>query len=371
MNPRPIVQASRPSIGEAEGRAVARVLSTGYFGMGPETRAFEAELEAFLGGGVGVACVNTGSSALHLAIAALGIGPGDEVLVPSLTFVASFQAVAVTGARPVPCDVEEASALLDLGDARRRLNARTRAIMPVHYAGYPGNIGALREFARANRLRVIEDAAHAFGSSHDGRRVGAVGDVVCFSFDPIKNITAGQGGAVVSADAAFLERARRMRNLALERAESGQGGDAIEVRDLGWRYQMPDIMAAMGRVQLARLMPEFAPARRAMAARYRERLRAQAGVTLLESSPEVVPHIFPIRVNEGRRDALRAALLEAGYETLVHYRPAHLLERFRAGDCPVAERLYAELLTLPLHCGLAREDIEGVCDTIGRFLGEA
>src|SRR5688500_12715033 len=135
MTSRSLVQASRPSIGEAEGRAVARVLGTGYFGMGPETRAFESELEAYLGGGRGVACVNTGTSALHLAVAALGIGPGDEVIVPSLTFVASFQAVAVTGARPVACDVDEASALIDLADARRRLTPRTRAIMPVHYAG--------------------------------------------------------------------------------------------------------------------------------------------------------------------------------------------------------------------------------------------
>src|SRR5688572_13938642 len=208
MTSRSLVQASRPSIGEAEGRAVARVLGTGYFGMGPETRAFESELEAYLGGGRGVACVNTGTSALHLAVAALGIGPGDEVIVPSLTFVASFQAVAVTGARPVACDVDESSALIDLADARRRLTPRTRA----------------------NGLRVIEDAAHAFGTRHAGCRVGADGDVVCFSFDPIKNITSGQGGALVSADASFLERTRRMRNLALERSATGEGGDAIEVR---------------------------------------------------------------------------------------------------------------------------------------------
>jgi dTDP-4-amino-4,6-dideoxygalactose transaminase len=338
--------------------------------MGPETRAFEAELEAFLGGGRGVACVNTGTSALHLAVAALGIGPGDEVIVPSLTFVASFQAVAVTGARPVACDIDEASALVDLADARRRLTPRTRAIMPVHYAGYPGDIGAVRDFGRANGLRVIEDAAHAFGTRHGGCRVGADGDVVCFSFDPIKNITAGQGGAVVSADASFLERARRMRNLALERGPTGEIGDAIEVRDLGWRYQMPDLMAALGRVQLARLATEFAPARMALAARYRERLRGLAGVKLLESGPEVVPHIFPIRVTGGRRDALRAALREAGYESLVHYKPAHLLEQFRATGCPVAERLYGELLTLPLHCELTPADVDGVSDAIGRFLGE-
>ena len=198
--------------------------------------------------------------------------------------------------------------------------------------------------------------------------VGSDADIACFSFDPIKNVTAGQGGAVTSADAAFLDRVRRMRNLGLERAPAGEAGDAIEVREPGWRYQMPDLMAAIGRVQLARFEAELKPVRMALAARYRQRLGDCPGITLLRSDPEVVPHIFPVRVLEGRRDALRAALREAGYETLVHYKPAHLLEAFRGPPCPVAERLYGELLTLPLHGELSREDIDGVADAISGAL---
>lgn len=361
------LQASRPSLGDGERAAMERALASGYFGAGPEARAFEAELGEYFGG-AGVACVNTGTSALHLAVAALGIGAGDEVLVPSLTFVASFQAVAVTGACPVACDVGLEDGLLDVEDARRRITSRTRAIMPVHYAGFPGDLAAVRRLASDHGLRVIEDAAHAFGSVHEGVRVGARADIACFSFDPIKNITCGQGGAVVSGDAGFMARVARMRNLSIERAAAGEG-DAVEVRDLGWRYALSDLNAAIGRVQLARFEATFAPLRRALAARYRARLEGCQGLRLLQSGPGIVPHIFPVCVAGGRRDALRRELAAAGCESLVHYKPAHLLERFAGKDCPRTEMLYAELLTLPLHCSMSEGDVDRVALVVRDFLG--
>src|SRR5258708_27438917 len=167
-----MMRVSRSIVGRAEQEAVARVLEVGFLGTGPETQAFENELRAFLGGEAGVACVNTGTAALHLALQALGLGSGDEVLVPSLTFVASFQAIAATGATPVACDVRAETGLLDLDDAARRGTPPTRAVMPVHYASSCGDLDAVYALAKERRLRVVEDAAHAFGCAYGGRRSG-------------------------------------------------------------------------------------------------------------------------------------------------------------------------------------------------------
>lgn len=368
MESRSLLQVSRPCLGEAEARAAERTLAAGYLGMGPETRAFEIELAAFFGNGRKVVTASTGTSALHLALAALGVGAGDEVLVPSLTFVASFQAIAVTGARPIACDVRDDCGLLDLEDASRKITARTRAIMPVHYAGFADDLDAVHRFACEAGLRVIEDAAHAFGSRCRSRLVGSFGDIACFSFDPIKNITCGQGGAVVTADASVARAAGRMRNLAIE-SIAGAAGDAIEVRGPGWRYAMSDLNAAIGRVQLARFESELKPHRQRLAARYRQRLESIPGLGLLRSEPDVVPHIFPVRVRGGRRDAARVALATAGFESVVHYKPSHLLSAFRAEDCPTAERLYRELLTLPLHAAVQIEDVDRIAAVLGDALG--
>jgi dTDP-4-amino-4,6-dideoxygalactose transaminase len=336
--------------------------------MGPETQAFESELGAFFGL-PGVVTVCTGTSALHLALEALGLGSGDEVLVPSLTFVASFQAVSMSGARPVACDVLLDSGLIDLEDAARRITPKTRALMPVHYAGYAGDIDGVHRFARERGLRVIEDAAHAFGSQSCGRLIGTFGDVVCFSFDPIKSVTCGQGGAIVTSDLAVAEEARCRRNLAIERLP-GRRADSIDVRRVGWRYALSDINAAIGRVQLSRFDGELKPRRLALVAHYRERLVSQIGVHLLRSDPAVVPHMFPILIADGQRDAVQEALALAGYEALVHYRPNHLLSAFHGGSpCPVAEGLYDELLTLPLHMDVTHVDIDVIVSVIARTLG--
>ena len=342
-------------------------LASGYYGHGEQTRAFETELAAYFGGERVVLCTNTGTSALHLALAACGIGPGAEVLVPSLTFVASFQADAMTGAKPIACDVEETTGLVDLRDARRRITPRTRAIMPVHYGGYPGDLPAVHAFATAHGLRVVEDAAHAFGSRCGARRVGSFGDVACFSFDPIKNITAGQGGAVVTGDRAVARRVATLRNLGIE--ASADGGEAFEVTGIGWRYQMSDLMAAIGRAQLARFESEVKPARLALLAHYRERLAACRGVRLLAWTDGTVPHILPVRVAAGKRDAVRAALRDEGYESRVHYAPNHRLAAFADGQPrPTCERLHAELVTLPFHAGVSHTDVDTITGVLARAL---
>jgi len=368
MDKKPVLQTCKPQIGIAEREAINRVLDSGYLGMGPEVQAFEQELEVYLGGNRRVVCVSSGTSALHLAIAALGLQPGDEVLVPSFTFVATFQAIVMAGARPVSCDVTLETGLLDLKDAQQRLTKHTKAVMPVHYAGYPGDLDALYAFAQANNLRVIEDAAHAFGSRHNGQLVGSIGDITCFSFDPIKNITAGEGGAVVTNDETIIARIRKLRNLGIEPITNPSEKPDFDVTGAGWRYHMPDLMAAIGRVQLARFDRELKPAKMAIAASYRTRLTGIEGVKLLESSNEVVPHIIAIRVNKHVRAAIQSDLADAGYDTKIHYKPNHLLTAFHDGIArPVSEQLFEEILTLPSHAEVTEKHIDSIASILEKY----
>lgn len=370
------MRLSRSIVGEAEARAVARVLlEDGYLGMGAEVRRFEEELAAYLGvAPAQVVTVNSGTAALHLAVDAVAAGCGlqdgkPEVLVPSLTFVASFQAISAAGCRPVACDVLEETGTLDLKDAARRLSPRTIAVMPVHYASNPWQLEEVYAFARRHGLRVVEDAAHAFGCLRHGRKIGSFGDVVCFSFDGIKNITCGEGGCIVTSDQAVAEAARDGRLLSVEKDTekrfSGQRSWEFDVERQGWRYHMSNVMAAIGRVQLTRLDGEFAPKRRELADLYRERLSGVPGVALLTAEPEawIVPHIFPVRILNGRQHDVIGALDAKGIPTGQHYKPNHLLSLYGGGkpSLPATEQLHGELLTLPLHPGLSREDVEAVC----------
>lgn len=365
----PVVRLSRSIVGRAEADAAARVIvEDGYLGMGSEVARFEEDLGRYLGVDPGhVSCVSSGTAAVQLAVEAV-VEPGDEVLVQSLTFVATFQAIAAAGAVPVACDVTAATATIDLEDAARRCTPRTRAIMPVHYASNPGDLDAIYAFARERGLRVIEDAAHAFGCTYQGRKVGNGADIACFSFDGIKNITSGEGGAVVTADAAANARVRDARLLGVEKDSEkryrGQRSWDFDVSRQGYRYHMSNIFAAIGRVQLERLDREFAPARVALAGRYRAELRVAPGVTLFDSTPgPIVPHIQPVRILDGRRDEVRAALEAARIQTGIHYKPNHLLTRFGAGEprLPVTEQLYDEILSLPLHPGISTADVDRVC----------
>lgn len=371
------IRLSRSIVGAAEAAAVTRVITEdGYLGMGSEVQRFEAELAAWLGVEPGqVITVNTGTAALHLAVQAVA-ARGSEVLVPSLTFVASFQAVSGAGCVPVACEVREDTATIDLEDAEKRLTERTAAIMPVHYASNPWQVEAVYDFARRHGLRVIEDAAHAFGCRRDGRKIGSAGDMVCFSFDGIKNITSGEGGCIVAFDPEAARLCSDARLLSVENdAEkrfSGTRSWDFDVKRQGWRYHMSNIMAAIGRVQLSRLDGEFAPARRVLGALYRELLSDVPGLALLRIDPadDIVPHIFEVRVLHGRKDAVKAALAEVGVPTGVHYKPNHLLTFYGGGrvSLPVTERLYGELVTLPLHPGISPDDVRRICATLRETL---
>lgn len=351
------VRLAKSTIGAAEKEAVIRALDKEYLGMGEEVRLFEEELRAYIGTSHEVICVNTGTAALHLAVLALGLSPGDEVLVPTITFVASFQAVAACGLKPVACDVSPDSLFIDLEDAARRITPRTKAILPVHYASDSAGIGAVYRFAAFHGLRVIEDAAHSFGSRRNGRLIGTEGDILCFSFDGIKNITSGEGGAVVTGDGDIARRVKDARLLGVEKDTekrySGERSWEFDVSGVGYRYHMSNIMAAIGRVQLKR-MDEVTITRRRLAARYLNELADISGLQLLLLDHEhIVPHLFVVKVTDGRRDLLREFLKQRGVETGIHYKPNHLLTFFRTDyDLPAAEELYEQILSIPLHLDL-------------------
>ncbi|MBY0461865.1 MAG: DegT/DnrJ/EryC1/StrS family aminotransferase [Alphaproteobacteria bacterium] len=369
-----LVRLSRGDVGALELEALARVIEAGYLGMSVEVQAFEKELTDYIGGNREVVCVNTGTSALHLAVQACGIGIGDEVLVPSLTFVASFQAVSATGAKPVACEIDRDTCFLDVRDAEKRITSRTKAIMPVHYASNFEGIEKIYELAAKYNLRVIEDAAHSFGGTHNGKRIGAVGDILCFSFDGIKNITCGEGGAVVTSDQAVAEKVRDARLLGVEKDTekrfSGQRSWDFDVTEQGWRYHMNDIMAALGRTQLKRF-PDFAKKRQEIAKRYQQFFAQYPEIrTLKIDYDNVVPHLFPILIEKGCRDELRDILEENNIQNGTHYKPNHLLTKYKTEyDLPCAEDFYKKVITLPLHTLLTDDQFEKVCNVISKWIG--
>ena len=375
MNNR-LLRLSRSIVGKAEAEAVAAVIEgSGYLGMGDDVRLFEEEIAAYLGvDKYQVTCVNTGTAALHLAVQAC-VPAGAEVLIPSLTFVASFQAALAAGAVSVACDVRLSDGLLDLSDAAKRITPNTRAIMPVHYASNPALISEVYAFAKKYNLRVIEDAAHCFGCTYKGKPVGASGDLVCFSFDGIKNITSGEGGAVVTADPEAGRLIKDARLLSVEndtekRYQHARSWD-FDVKKPGYRFHMSNLMAAIGRTQLKRLDSEFAPARKKLVALYRQKLVNLPGIALLQMDMTgIVPHIHPIRVLNGRKQELSDKLQALGIPTGMHYKPAHLLTLFGGGKehLPVSEQLQQELLTLPLHPAVTEEDVDYICKSLKEAL---
>ena len=360
-----MIRVSRACLGEEELAEVKEAFDLGYFGLAPKVVEFEERLKEFLGA-EHVIATNTGTSALHLALDALGLGEGDEVIVPSLTFVGSFQAISATGAVPVSCDVCPDTLLMDLSDVRRRISSRTKAIMPVHYAGNPCDMDSLMEISSEFDVRIVEDAAHALGSYHRGRKVGSFGDVSCFSFDSVKNITSGEGGAVVCRDAEFAERLRQKRLLGIDRRSHTSSWKErswfFEVKTQGFRYHMSNINAAIGLAQLPKI-DSFISRRRAICQRYDAAFHGVPGMSCLEIDYDhVAPHIYVVRVKDGVRDALMSYLRNLDIETGINYVPNHLHPFYAdsAVDLPETDRAFREIITLPLHCALSDDDVERV-----------
>jgi dTDP-4-amino-4,6-dideoxygalactose transaminase len=365
------VRLSKCSISTAEINAVTQVLESEFLGMGSKVLEFEQGIKRYLGTNMDVVCVNTGTSALQLALSALNIQKGDEVLVPSLTYVATFQAISAMGAIPIACEVNPDTLFIDIDDAEARITPRTRVIMPVHYASSSKGMSDVYVFSKKHQLRVIEDAAQAFGSFQDGKKVGVLGDIVCFSFDGIKNITSGEGGAVLTSDRRLLEKMQDGRLLGVkkdtEKRALNQRSWDFDVASQGFRFHMSNINAAIGIEQLKRI-EFFKGKRQFIARRYIEILSPINEVNFLNLNyKEIVPHIFVIKVKN--RDGLRDYLLKSGIECGVHYKPNHMLQMYSNPliRLPVTESLYNKIISLPCHVDLSLLEQDYVIQKIGEF----
>jgi dTDP-4-amino-4,6-dideoxygalactose transaminase len=369
------IRVSGSSVGNSELSAIASVFERGYLGMGADVLEFEQLLSEYFGRSV--VCVATGTAALQLAVQCIGIQPGDEVLVPSLTYVAAFQAISATGAVPVAVDVMEESMTMDPHDAESKITNKTRAIMPVYYGGGIRGLQELRDLAAKHKLRVIEDAAHAFGSVIDGKLVGSDGDISCFSFDPIKNLTAGEGGCVVSADSDFIERVRDARLLGVMGDSKARNSEKrlyeFEVESQGWRYHMSNINAAIGKAQFS-AFEQAATTRQRLARIYNEVFADNTVITVLPYEYDgVVPHIYVVRFKDAvTRDRIKVDLLtNLNVETALHWYPNHYLSRYRdeSGSLKVTEDSFSRMLTLPLHTKLDEQQVRKIASHVVASLG--
>lgn len=359
------LRAQYASIKDEVNAAIQGVLESCQFTLGSEVAAFEQEFAAYCQTDHGVG-VNTGSSALHLALLAAGVGPGDEVVTVPFTFVATVAAIQYTGARPVFVDIDPTSFTLDVTALEAAITDRTKAILPVHLYGQPANMDPILQVARKRNLIVIEDAAQAHGAEYKGRRAGSLGHMGCFSFYPGKNLGAyGEGGMVVTDNADYARTIRMLRDWGAERK--------YEHVLKGYNFRLEGIQGAVLRVKL-RHLEAWTEARRSIATRY-GRLLTGSGVPTPAAMPYArhVYHIYAIRTQ--RRAAWQQALLEQGIQTGIHYPiPVHLLPAYsdlgyRKGQFPQAEKAAAEVLSLPMFAELAAAQCETVCGAIRKLAG--
>jgi len=375
---------SRPSITELDVAAVAEVLRGGWITTGPKTAEFERCFADYVGcpGAVALASATAG---MHLVLKALEIGPGDEVITPSMTWVSTVNLIVLAGAKPVFADIDPDTLMVSGEAVKACLTERTRAIIPVHFAGAPVDLTPICQLATAQQIPLIEDAAHALGTCYDGQHVGASGTSI-FSFHPIKNITTGEGGMLCSDDDDLLERVRRLKFHGLgvdayDRHQQGRSPQA-EVLEPGYKYNMTDISAALGLSQLARV--ETFNARRAeLARRYRERLSGVEEVMPLSDpaySMEHAWHLFIVRLDIDRvglsRDDFMQKLKERNSGTGLHFRAVHL-QRFyresmgmRRGMLPNTEWNSDRICSLPLFPDMTEDDVDDVVSAIKEILSE-
>ncbi|MEB3204464.1 MAG: DegT/DnrJ/EryC1/StrS family aminotransferase [Candidatus Sericytochromatia bacterium] len=345
--------------------AVREVLASGYFIMGPNVKAFEQEFAAALGSAHAIAC-NSGTDALHLALRALGIGPGDEVITTAFTFAATSEAIGIVGATPVLVDIDPATYAMDLGQVAQAIGPRTRVLLPVHLYGQPVPMDGLMALARAHDLFVVEDCAQATGARCGDRFVGTIGTIGCFSFFPTKNLGApGDGGMCLTDDPALAETLRMLRSHGWKRKYYQEL--------LGINSRLDEVHAAILRLKLPRL-EGWNQRRQALAARYDSLLAQVPGVGLPGRVPDTTPVFHQYTVRVPARDAVAAFLKAEGIETQVYYPyPLHLLPihaslGLTVGSLPEAERACDEVLSLPMFPELLDEEVDRVVDALRRAL---
>lgn len=377
MTARPFIPFSPPLIGEEEIAEVLDTLRSDWITTGPKTKAFEQAFAAFLGA-PGALGLNSCTSALHTALAALGVGPGDEVITTPMTFAATVNVIEQVGARPVLVDVEPDTLNIDPAAVAAAITPRTRALLPVHYAGHPVELDALRALAAQHGLFLVEDAAHALPARYRGQLIGSGANPVAFSFYATKNMTTGEGG-MLTGDPEFLARAAVFSLHGMNRDawnRYGKGGSWFyEIVEPGFKYNLTDIQSALGLWQLRKL-PDFQQRRSAVVARYREAFAALDAVELPVVRPHVEPawHLFVLRLRPEclaiTREAFIEALAERGIGASVHFIPIHTHPYYRdkygyrPEDYPVAWANYQRMLSLPLNPRLTPEDVAYIAGVV-------
>lgn len=373
----------RQSIEEDDIEAVVEVLRSDWLTTGPKVGEFEEAVAGFVGAKYGVA-FSSGTGALHAAAFAAGLGPGDEAVTTPLTFCATANCVLYVGASPVFADVSSDTLNIDPELVAERITPRTKAILPVDYAGHPADLEAILSLAAQHGLVVIEDAAHALGAKYRERRVGFLSHMTMFSFHPVKHVTTGEGGMVTTDNAEFAERLRRFRNhgidpAARERHRHTHGQWYYEMTDLGYNYRLPDIACALGVTQLKKL-PDNISRRREIVRHFSDAFADLPGVITPVERPEVQCswHLYPIRLDPGKLTAGRKEIFQAmraeNIEVNVHYIPVHLHPYYRQrfgyndGDYPTAEGAYDQLITLPLFPAMTSQDVQDVVEIVRKVV---
>jgi perosamine synthetase len=373
-----------PSIGKAELHSVVETLQSGWLTTGARVACFEADFAQRIGCRHAVA-VNSGTAALQLALDAVGVAGGDEVLVPSMTFAATAEVVVHLGARPILVDCCAHTLNIDLADLESKITAKTKAVVPVHYGGQPCDMDRILELARTHNLRVVEDAAHALPAWYGDRTVGTIGDVTCFSFYANKTITTGEGGMITTDDDELAERMRIMSLHGISKDSwkrfSAEGSWYYEILAPGYKYNMTDIAASLGIHQLARC-DEFWEARRRCAELYDAAFAdvPEIRTPSVELNVQHAWHLYVIQLELDQlsidRNTFIEKLNEAGIGTSVHYLPLHMHPYYRETfgyspeDLPVAKAVYERIISLPIYPRLSEEDVEYVAETVKRIVEE-
>ncbi|QIW82278.1 DegT/DnrJ/EryC1/StrS family aminotransferase [Bacillus tequilensis] len=371
----------RPDITNEELETVAETIKSGWISKGPKVIEFEKKLGEYLGAEHVISC-NSGTAALHMALLALGVGEGDEVIVPSFTFCSSVNVILHVGATPVFADICEGDLCIDPEDVRQKLSPRTKAVIAVHFAGYPANLDELSGICKEHGLYLIEDAAHALGTRYKGKMIGTHGDAVCFSFYATKNITTGEGGALILQDEAAAERARLYGWHGITKNAWNRYGEKgswrYDVLLPGFKYNMTDIQAALGLIQLKRAA-EIQEKRTRIANYYASELinqseRAALPLTDIPSHITHSWHLFILRVKkrgEMERDQFIESMKAKHIGLSVHFIPVHMHPYYREhfpAKLPVTERIFSEIVSLPLYSQLSKENCQYIVQSIKEVL---
>jgi dTDP-4-amino-4,6-dideoxygalactose transaminase len=371
-----MIPYGRQSINDDDIAAVIEALKGDFLTTGPLVKQFENHIEKV----VGAPCVvvSSGTAALHCAYVAIEVKPGDEIITPPITFIATQATAALMGAKIVFADIQADTGNIDPKEVEFAITPRTRAIVAVDFAGHPADLDELRVIADKHGIYLIEDAAHAIGSRYKNRQVGSIADITTFSFFPTKNLTTAEGGAVTSTNGELLRKAKIFGRQGLIRTESDfqirtEGSWHQEVHDFGLNYRLPDILCALGISQIKRLS-EFKQRRREIFERYLLLLGDCKELTLPYEKPYVDSnwHLFPLRVRKDFRRSLFDHLRKSGIGVQVNYLPAHLHPVFardghKEGQFPISEKYYLEEISLPMHVNLTNEQVDGISMEIIRY----